>query len=123
MSALNLTMMSPLAVYLDEMSDSLKAVWTQFDANKDGAIDLNEFKAYMRNRFSQNQPGVHKVSPGLAIPQIGHLFSLNENNGHAVDKSDIGTQEYVWAGENAVAGKPVGRHAAESRLWPSAEGE
>ena len=51
--------------------------------------------------ISQNQPGVHKVSPGLAIPQIGHLFSLNENNGHAVDKSDIGTQEYVWAGQHA----------------------
>ena len=51
--------------------------------------------------ISQNQTGVHKVSPGLAIPQIGHLFSLNENNGHAVDKSDIGDQEYVWAGQNA----------------------
>ena len=51
--------------------------------------------------ISENQPGVHKVSPGLAIPQIGHLFSLNENNGHAVDKSDIGTQEYVWAGQHA----------------------
>src|SRR6266516_411205 len=51
--------------------------------------------------ISENQTGVHKVSPGLAIPQIGHLFSLNENNGHAVDKSDIGDQEYVWAGQNA----------------------
>ncbi|MBO0682634.1 MAG: hypothetical protein J2P45_05715, partial [Candidatus Dormibacteraeota bacterium] len=34
---------------------------------------------------SQNQAGVHKVSPGLDIPQIGHLFSLNRGNGKATD--------------------------------------
>jgi hypothetical protein len=50
---------------------------------------------------SQNEPGVHKVSPGLPIPQIGHLFSLNRPTGNVVDKTDIGTQEYAWAGENA----------------------
>jgi hypothetical protein len=51
--------------------------------------------------MSQNQTGVHKVSPGLAIPQIGHLFSLNRNNGHTVDVTNIGDQEYAWAAENA----------------------
>jgi hypothetical protein len=51
--------------------------------------------------MSQSQSGVHKVSPNLAIPQIGHLFSLNQNNGRAVDRTNIGDQQYAWAGENA----------------------
>ena len=43
---------------------------------------------------------VHKVSPGLAVPQIGHLFSLNHATGKATDVSDVGDQEYAWAGEH-----------------------
>jgi hypothetical protein len=49
---------------------------------------------------SQSRDGVHKITPGLAVPQIGHLFSLNRATGRATDKSDVGDQEYAWAGEH-----------------------
>jgi hypothetical protein len=49
---------------------------------------------------SESADGVHTVSPGLVIPQIGHLFSLNRGNGNATDRGDIGHQEYAWAGEH-----------------------
>jgi Ca2+-binding EF-hand superfamily protein len=39
----------------DEMPDSLKAERDKWDANKDGFIDLNEFKAYAQARFQQMQ--------------------------------------------------------------------
>ncbi len=51
--------------------------------------------------MSQNRIGVHKVSPNIAIPQIGHLFSLNDQTGHPVSKSDIGDQEYIWTAQHA----------------------
>ena len=49
---------------------------------------------------SESADGVHTVSPGLAIPEIGHLFSLNRGNGKATDRGDIGHQEYVWTREH-----------------------
>lgn len=49
---------------------------------------------------SESVDGVHTVSPGLAIPRIGNLFSLNRGNGKATDRGDIGHQEYAWAGEH-----------------------
>ena len=49
---------------------------------------------------SESREGVHKVTPGLAVPQIGHLFRLNPVTGKATDKSDVGDQEYAWAGEH-----------------------
>ncbi len=50
--------------------------------------------------ISESRDGVHTVSPGLVIPQIGHLFSLNRATGKATDRGDIGDQEYAWAAEN-----------------------
>ncbi len=50
--------------------------------------------------ISQSRDGVHKVTPGLAVPQIGHLFSLNRATGRPTDVSDVGDQEYAWAGEH-----------------------
>ncbi len=49
---------------------------------------------------SQSRDGVHKVTPGLAVPQVGHLFSLNHATGKATDVSDVGDQQYAWAGEH-----------------------
>ena len=51
--------------------------------------------------ISENSTGVHKLDPALSIPQIGHLFSLNPGTGRATDLSDIGNQEYAWAGQHA----------------------
>ncbi len=51
--------------------------------------------------ISESKAGVHKISPGLPIPQIGHLFSLNAVTGKAVSKADIGDQEYTWAAQHA----------------------
>ena len=34
-----------------EMPDNLKAVWTNYDANKDGSINLEEYKAFYRDRM------------------------------------------------------------------------
>ena len=50
--------------------------------------------------ISQSGDRVHKVTPGLAIPQIGHLFSLNHATGKATDVSNVGDQEYAWTGEH-----------------------
>src|SRR5205814_3625814 len=33
-----------------EMSDRLRPVWEKYDANKDGAIGLDEVEAYLRDR-------------------------------------------------------------------------
>ena len=51
--------------------------------------------------ISENQIGVHKISPGLRIPQIGHLLRLSAQTGHGASISDIGDQEYAWAGQHA----------------------
>jgi hypothetical protein len=50
---------------------------------------------------SQSQAGVHKITPGLPVPQIGHLFKLNAATGKAVSRSDIGDQEYQWTADHA----------------------
>jgi Ca2+-binding EF-hand superfamily protein len=41
----------------DEMSDTLKAERDKWDKNKDGYIDLAEFKEYVRERFGGNRGG------------------------------------------------------------------
>ena len=53
---------------------------------------------------SESRDGVNATTPGLSIGDIGHLFALNPETGHAVSKSDVGHQEYVWA-------------AAHKNLW------
>jgi Ca2+-binding EF-hand superfamily protein len=39
----------------DEMDQDLKAQWQQWDTNKDGSIDLTEFKAYYAAKMNQRQ--------------------------------------------------------------------
>jgi Ca2+-binding EF-hand superfamily protein len=39
----------------DEMSNNLKQVWKMWDANKDGVIDLEEYKAYFRDLMAKRQ--------------------------------------------------------------------
>ena len=38
---------------------------------------------------------------GPAVPQIGHLFSLDGSGGAATNRGDIGDQNYVWAANHA----------------------
>lgn len=49
---------------------------------------------------SESQKGIHANQPGLSVPQIGHLLSLNRGNGKAADDANIGDQEYDWANQN-----------------------
>ena len=49
---------------------------------------------------SESRDGVNATTPGLKFTQIGHLFALNPENGHAVSKSDVGDQQYAWAAAN-----------------------
>src|SRR5437762_647276 len=35
----------------NEMPDNLKPVWEKYDANKDGSINLEEYKSYYRDRM------------------------------------------------------------------------
>jgi len=50
---------------------------------------------------SESRDGVNKTTLGLHIPQIGHLFRLDGANGTPTDRSDVGDQQYAWAGANA----------------------
>ncbi|HEY1375399.1 MAG TPA: hypothetical protein VGF55_01315 [Gemmataceae bacterium] len=62
-----------------EMSDRLRPVWEKFDANKDGAISLDEVKAYLRDRDQTRQqeqasaapPQTHPGEPAHAAPADG----------------------------------------------------
>ena len=51
--------------------------------------------------ISESRDGVNATTPGLTIPQIGHLFRLDGATGAPTDKSDVGDQQYAWAGQHA----------------------
>jgi len=50
---------------------------------------------------SESQTGVNKTTSGLSIAQIGHLYRLDGATGAPTDKSDVGDQQYAWAGAHA----------------------
>jgi hypothetical protein len=50
---------------------------------------------------SESRDGVNATTPGLSFTQIGHLYALNPETGHAISKSDVGGQQYAWAGAHA----------------------
>jgi hypothetical protein len=50
---------------------------------------------------SESKAGVLKVTPGLTIPQIGHLFRLDGATGKPTNKSDVGGQQYTWTADHA----------------------
>lgn len=66
-----------------------------------GPAGLTTDRGHVLALINESRAGVHKISPGLHIPQIGQLFSLNSATGNAVAKTDIGDQEYAWAGQHA----------------------
>jgi hypothetical protein len=49
---------------------------------------------------SESRDGVNKTTSGLNIPQIGHLFRLDGANGTPTNRSDVGDQQYAWAGQH-----------------------
>jgi hypothetical protein len=49
---------------------------------------------------SESKAGVLKTTPGLTIPQIGHLFRLNGATGAATAVTDVGAQQYLWTGQH-----------------------
>jgi Ca2+-binding EF-hand superfamily protein len=50
----------------DEMPDALKAEKDKWDTNKDGLIDLKEFKEYMKGRIDQVRADWAAANPGAA---------------------------------------------------------
>jgi hypothetical protein len=66
-----------------------------------GPAGLSNADGHVLAIVSESRDGVHMVSPGLVIPQIGHLFSLNRGNGKPTDQGDIGDQEYAWAAQHS----------------------
>jgi hypothetical protein len=51
--------------------------------------------------ISESKSGVNATTSGLNIPQIGHLYRLDGVSGAPTDKSDVGDQQYAWAGSHA----------------------
>jgi hypothetical protein len=51
--------------------------------------------------ISESKSGVSATTSGLNIPQIGHLYRLDGATGVPTDKSDVGDQQYAWAGSHA----------------------
>jgi hypothetical protein len=51
--------------------------------------------------ISESKSGVNATTSGLNIPQIGHLYRLDGVTGAPTDKSDVGDQQYAWAGSHA----------------------
>jgi hypothetical protein len=47
--------------------------------------------------ISESKSGVDATTPGLSIPQIGHLYRLDGATGAPSEKSDVGDQQYAWA--------------------------
>jgi hypothetical protein len=50
--------------------------------------------------ISESQSGVNATTPGLNIPQIGHLYRLDGVTGAPTDKSDVGDQQYAWTAQH-----------------------
>ena len=51
--------------------------------------------------ISESKDGVNATTPGLSFSQIGHLYRLDGATGVPTDKSDVGDQQYAWAGSHA----------------------
>ena len=51
--------------------------------------------------ISESRDGVNATTPGLSFSQIGHLYRLDGATGVPTDKSDVGDQQYAWAGSHA----------------------
>jgi hypothetical protein len=51
--------------------------------------------------ISESKSGVDATTPGLSISQIGHLYRLDGATGVPTDKSDVGDQQYAWAGRHS----------------------
>jgi glucose/arabinose dehydrogenase len=51
--------------------------------------------------ISESKSGVNATTPGLNFSQIGHLYRLDGATGEPTDKSDVGDQQYAWAGQHA----------------------
>jgi len=51
--------------------------------------------------ISESKDGVNATTPGLRFSQIGHLYRLDGATGAPTDKSDVGDQQYAWAGSHA----------------------
>ncbi len=51
--------------------------------------------------ISESKDGVNATTPGLSFSQIGHLYRLDGATGMPTDKSDVGDQQYTWAGQHA----------------------
>lgn len=52
----------------DEMPDNLKAEWQKWDTDKNGLIDLNEFKAFLRGRVDQIRSEIRANAPTSGVP-------------------------------------------------------
>jgi Ca2+-binding EF-hand superfamily protein len=52
----------------DEMSDTLRSMVATYDKNKDGMIDLNEYKSYYRDRQQQKAQENPQQQPGQPSP-------------------------------------------------------
>lgn len=86
-------------------STSFNSLYDTFIAGPTGEVlgpaGLSNADGHVLAIVSESRDGVHTVSPGLVIPQIGHLFGLNRGNGKPTDISDIGDQEYAWAAQHS----------------------
>jgi hypothetical protein len=50
--------------------------------------------------ISESKSGVDATTPGLSIPQIGHLYRLDGVTGAPTEKSDVGDQQYAWTAQH-----------------------
>ncbi len=63
----------------DEMPDALKNEREKFDTNKDGFIDLPEFKVYFKSRFEQRGERPDVAMPGQEQPNVSTLPSQEQD--------------------------------------------
>ncbi len=63
----------------DEMPDALKNERDKFDANKDGFIDLPEFKTYFKSRFEQRGDRPDVAVPGQEQPTVSTLPAQDQD--------------------------------------------
>jgi len=62
----------------DEMPESLRAERDKWDTNKDGFIDLNEYKAYFQAVIQQQNGGGNPNWQGGGIPDLGNAPTPEE---------------------------------------------
>jgi Ca2+-binding EF-hand superfamily protein len=97
----------------DEMSDTLKAERDKWDTNKDGLIDLNEFKAYFKERLKQqmagdpNNPQNPVEDEGEKKPTIYSASNLPQNIPVWFRECDTNKDGQVALYEWRAAGKSI----------------